>query len=328
LWYAFRKYEAMAREAVERYRRSAEKAIYHYRHYVMREYERGRSELYGLAKEGSVKYLPQTEEGKFSWLIIDPETGEIMIKSGYDTVAKAKRSARDFAIRRARYAGEHSVKLRIYDRDPDIGNLEAGVVFEGQILFPQGTVEEASPEEVKFKPGEIVRYKGERVRVLEHIGDRVDIFIPSRQEEVWVKAEKLEKLPQADIWETRAVVLEDTLTGMPGFQDKLSRLEDWLTNVEREVFPTCELVKRTIERFPERFGITKGNVVYIKFARFPTTEQPPAVIPVEPRKRKERGLEYLADSPEFLTQTIDATGYRGQLDTAFQEAIRRAKGLK
>jgi len=71
-----------------------------------------------------------------------------------------------------------------------------------------------------------------------------------------------------DIWETRAVVLEDTLTGMPGFQDKLSHLEDWLTNVEREVFPTRELVKHTVERFPKWFGITKDNVVYVKFAQF------------------------------------------------------------
>jgi len=74
-----------------------------------------------------------------------------------------------------------------------------------------------------------------------------------------------------DIWETRAVVLEDTLTDMPGFQDKLSQLEDWLTNVEREVFPTRELVRRTVERFPDRFGITKDNVVFVQFAHFPST---------------------------------------------------------
>jgi uncharacterized membrane protein (UPF0127 family) len=85
------------------------------------------------------------------------------------------------------------------------------------------------------------------------------------------RAERL--LPQtADVWETRAVVLEDTLTGMPGFQDKLSSVEDWLTNVEREVFPTRDLVKRTVERFPSRFGITKDDVVYVKFAQFPQTK--------------------------------------------------------
>jgi len=58
------------------------------------------------------------------------------------------------------------------------------------------------------------------------------------------------------------------------------------------------------------------------------SEQPPAIIPVEPRKRKERGLEYLADSPEFLTQTIDDIGYREKLGNAFREAIARAKGLE
>ena len=39
-------------------------------------------------------------------------------------------------------------------------------------------------------------------------------------------------------------------------------------------------------------------------------------------------LEYFADSPEFLTQTIDAIGYRSKLEKTFQEAIARAKGLK
>jgi uncharacterized membrane protein (UPF0127 family) len=48
--------------------------------------------------------------------------------------------------------------------------------------------------EGRFKPGEIVLYKGERVRVSEQIGDRVNIFIPSRQELVWVKPEKLERI--------------------------------------------------------------------------------------------------------------------------------------
>jgi len=37
-------------------------------------------------------------------------------------------------------------------------------------------------------------------------------------------------------------------------------------------------------------------------------------------------LEYLADSPEFLTLTIADIGYRDKIDNAFQEAIARAKG--
>jgi len=57
-------------------------------------------------------------------------------------------------------------------------------------------------------------------------------------------------------------------------------------------------------------------------------EKRPKVIPVEPRQRKKTDLEYLADSPKFLTQTIDAIGYRQRLDNAFQDAIARAKGLR
>jgi len=53
------------------------------------------------------------------------------------------------------------------------------------------------------------------------------------------------------------------------------------------------------------------------------------VIPTEPRRpRGGDELEFLPDSPEVLTQTIAATGYRGKIDSAFQEAIKRAKGRR
>ncbi len=56
----------------------------------------------------------------------------------------------------------------------------------------------------------------------------------------------------------------------------------------------------------------------------------PAVIPTKPSKTPtpKDDLEYLPDSPEFLTQTIDAIGYRDKLDSAFKEAIARVKGLE
>jgi len=54
----------------------------------------------------------------------------------------------------------------------------------------------------------------------------------------------------------------------------------------------------------------------------------PALTPTKPTERKPGKLEYLADSPEFLTQTIEDIGYREKLDTAFQQAIARAKGMK
>ncbi|MBT9160817.1 MAG: hypothetical protein DDT26_02113 [Dehalococcoidia bacterium] len=52
------------------------------------------------------------------------------------------------------------------------------------------------------------------------------------------------------------------------------------------------------------------------------------VIPLHPPPRGQARLEFLADSPQHLAQTIDAIGYRSQIDNTFQEAIARAKGLK
>ena len=55
--------------------------------------------------------------------------------------------------------------------------------------------------------------------------------------------------------------------------------------------------------------------------------QQPAVIPTEPRQpRDTEELEFLSDSAKDLAQTIQATGYRGEIETAFQAAIKRAKG--
>ena len=53
----------------------------------------------------------------------------------------------------------------------------------------------------------------------------------------------------------------------------------------------------------------------------------PAVIPTEPtpRPRREGDLEFIPDSPEYLAQTIDASGWREQLDQTFLEAIARAR---
>ncbi len=55
----------------------------------------------------------------------------------------------------------------------------------------------------------------------------------------------------------------------------------------------------------------------------------PAVIPEykrEPRRNDE--LELLPDSPEFLAYTIDDIGFREIIDSAFREAIARARGMK
>jgi len=53
------------------------------------------------------------------------------------------------------------------------------------------------------------------------------------------------------------------------------------------------------------------------------------VIPIEPRRPRDgEEIEFLPDSAEVLAQTVAATGYREKIDSAFQAAIRRAKGLR
>jgi uncharacterized membrane protein (UPF0127 family) len=258
-----------------------------------------------LAKESPVAHLPQTEKGQYAWLITDPETGEIIIKPGYATVSKAKRAARDFAIRRAKYAGEHSVKLRIYDREPDIGNLEAGVVFEGRILIPEGIIVEApagseniTDEEWKFAEG---LWQTTREDFMKR--DPAGTYL-------WALITRY--YPEDRDKQIRAMgFMNEVLSRYPGG----SIPKDEAVKVARKWDVLKMVVREMIEFLPK----VKGALV----------KKQPAVVPTElrrPHPRKEE-LEFLPDSPEVLAQTIDAIGYREKIDTAFQEAIRRAKGL-
>lgn len=53
------------------------------------------------------------------------------------------------------------------------------------------------------------------------------------------------------------------------------------------------------------------------------------VIPTEPRRPRDREeLEFLPDSPEDLAQTVQATGYREKIDSAFRAALQRVKGRR
>jgi len=54
-----------------------------------------------------------------------------------------------------------------------------------------------------------------------------------------------------------------------------------------------------------------------------------AVIPEQPLSPKSKDkLEFLPDSPEFLAYTIDDIGYRDRIDSAFLNAIARARGKR
>ncbi|MHA1813651.1 MAG: hypothetical protein ACTSYX_09505, partial [Candidatus Thorarchaeota archaeon] len=69
------------------------------------------------------KTQPEHETG-YSWAIVDPRTGEIMMKGrvkdspeylGYISVEDAKHSARNFAKQRARWIGPHTVEISVYE---------------------------------------------------------------------------------------------------------------------------------------------------------------------------------------------------------------------
>ncbi len=200
-------------------------------------------------------------EGPYSWMITDPETGEIMIKEGYSTIARARESARAFAIQRAKYAGEHPVNLSIDDRPPDIADLKKGVVFEGRIVFPVGRIVELTE------------------------ADRVK----TREAEIEAEASK---------WLTR---------------DEIIKIAE--EAAAKKGYATYEDFAQAIAAKKERWQREWGEKM-----------KTPRVVPIKEAERKPPGgLEYLADSPEFLAQTIEAIGYRDKLDSAFQEAIARAK---
>jgi len=214
--------------------------------------------------------------------------------------------------------------------------------------------------EVRFKPGEIVHYKGERVRVLEYIGDRVSIWIPSRQEEVWVKPEKLEKLAERegsskvkptgtcypDAWRFLIKEEEGELIHGTVFSGGRRMGHAWVETATGYIWEPETSGYFTLLGFKDAFAPVvesryTAEEAAIMAARTrnlgPWTEEerrqylkekPLATILEHPRQSQLKDkLEYLADSPEFLTQTIDAIGYRDRLDNAFQKAITRAKGL-
>jgi uncharacterized membrane protein (UPF0127 family) len=57
-------------------------------------------------------------------------------------------------------------------------------------------------------------------------------------------------------------------------------------------------------------------------------EKQPSTITGKVPTSKESQLEYLVDSPEYLTQTIEDIGYREKIDDAFLNAIARARGRR
>ena len=177
---------------------------------------------------------------------------------------------------------------------------------------------------------EAVRFKEEGMASNE-ILDRIAIVLKEQNtlERIDLTPEKIQKTPD---WERG--IAEEALTRSRNLRHRLETIET-IEDLEQVAADTDgyyrtlhrEWWQKRLARLPRGTPppvATEEEVPEIT----PAEAQAPAVIPTVPRPHKETDLKYLADSPEYLAQTIDNTGYRPQLENAFQEAIARIKGLK
>jgi hypothetical protein len=79
----------------------------------------------------------------------------------------------------------------------------------------------------------------------------------------------------------------------------------------------------------EEIRLRNGTVFRKTFVPGQGKGKPAAVIPRYQKKSKGHDtLDLLPDSPEYLAYTIDDIGFRGIIDAAFLEAIKRARRLR
>ena len=86
--------------------------------------------------------------------------------------------------------------------------------------------------------------------------------------------------------------------------------------------------KALVEVWDRPYRYSENLKIQMVASEMVTPGRSSAVVPTEPRRprsRKEDELEFLPDSPEFLAYTIEDIGYRDKIDTAFLQAIARAK---
>ena len=184
----------------------------------------------GLVKSSAPLYLPQTAgkrgEVLYAVNLASPEHAEdVILENG---TAVLKRYLKPVV----RFKPTEEQRRRI-GRGKGYLHIFSGQIVERFPYLPQTRGQD-------FKPGEIVMYQGEKVRVSEQIGDRVNIFIPSRQELVWVKPDKLERIQPALPQDRRIVlsslILEElTAAGLGYVAQEVSRaveercqFSDWL----------------------------------------------------------------------------------------------------
>lgn len=80
----------------------------------------------------------------------------------------------------------------------------------------------------------------------------------------------------------------------------------------------------TVSHKGTNYVVTTGGEVFRETDRNPRTVPASHMGEMPKRITQGGGMDYLADSPEWVALTIDDIGYRDKLDCAFQDGIRRA----
>jgi hypothetical protein len=172
--------------------------------------------------------------------------------------------------------------------------------------------------------------------------------------QVW-RGGKAERLPQTKIEEVRRQRHEIALRGLA--KEPWQRTINEAYEIQREAWMKQGILRGADNPFEEEPGIiehptianireSQGKIIKKalaegkpvpsevleeypdkELANFEATVKSRFTEPIEKYagKIKEGDLEFIPDSPEYLTQTIDASGWRQQLEQTFQERILKVR---
>lgn len=114
----------------------------------------------------------------------------------------------------------------------------------------------------------------------------------------------------------------DLLTGLKQQVQALRKLGKY------DIVQTHDDGDLTVRVGDKLYVVTTEGQVFLEQAVPATPPVHAAVVPVRGERDADnsRKLDWMADSPEYLAQTIDSSGWRDKLDQEFQAAIARARG--
>ncbi len=140
-------------------------------------------------------------------------------------------------------------------------------------------------------------------------------------------AEKVAGTKFAD--ELLSLKIKSKLSPKTATHDKTDGQERvWITSGGGTVLSNSQMVSRREFDEENKKAIDRGEMPATgevkrsgKWERLPQTEKEPLIS----GNGKKSELDFFPDSPEYLAQTVDNTGWRQQLDQTFREAITRAR---